>query len=93
MVSEVSEACFSQLKGRSHVGYPGSVVLEQLVLRRQNLSLLTQERRMRFWGAIVGGRGSKVVDEGSKSKSKESTHFTSKGFGMMSLMTMSRVPT
>ena len=41
----------------------------------------------------MGGRGSKVVDEGSKSKSKESTHFTSKGFGMMSLMTMSRVPT
>ena len=93
MVSKVSEACFSQLKGRSHVGYPGSVVSEQLVPRRQNLSLLTRERRMRLWGAIVGGRGSKVVDGGSKSKSEERTRFTSKVFEMMSLMTMSRVPT
>ena len=33
---------------------------------------------------IVGGRGSKVVNGGNKSKSEERTRFTSKGFGMMS---------
>ena len=41
----------------------------------------------------VGGQGSKVVNAGSESKSEERTRLTSKGFGMISLMTMPRVPT
>ena len=41
----------------------------------------------------VGGQGSKVVNGGSESKSEERTRLTSKGFGMISLMTMPRVPT
>ena len=46
----------------------------------------------------MGGRGSKVVNGGSKSKSKEGNYaartcLTSKEFGMMLLMTMPRVST
>ena len=46
----------------------------------------------------VWGWGSKVVNGGSKSKSKERNYaemtcLTSKEFGMMLLMTMPRVPT
>ena len=53
---------------------------------------------MRFWGAIVGGRGSKMVNGGHKSNSKEGNYMkmiclTSKEFEMILLMKISRIPT
>ena len=69
-----------------------------MVPSRQNLSLLIRERRVRFWGAIVGGRGSKMVNGGHKSNSEEGNYtertcLTSKEFVMMLLMKISRIPT
>ena len=98
MVFEASEACFSQLKGHSHVGYSESVESKEMVPSRQNLFLLIRERRVRFWGAIVGGQGSKMVNGGHKSNSEEGSYMkmiclTSKEFEMIVLMKISRIPT
>jgi len=54
---------------------PLASVLQQTAFINQNLTFLSQVRKMRFWGAIVGGRGSKtgkhvvkVISEELKSK-------------------------
>ena len=73
MVFEGSGACFSQLKGRSHVGYSEGALPKVIVPRRQNLSLLNWERKVRFWGAIVGGQGLKTINKENKGISKRGT--------------------
>jgi len=80
------------------VGYSEGVLPKVIVSRRQNLSLLTWERKVRFWGAIVGGQGSKTVNKENKGISKEGnfierTYLTNKKFGMLPLVKMLREPT
>ena len=55
MVSKASGACFSQLKGRSHVGYSESMELEAMVPSRQNLSLLIRVLRGYCGGTRIKG--------------------------------------
>ena len=80
------------------MGYFEGALPEVIVPIRQNLSLLTWEQKVRFWGAIVGGRRSKTVNKENKGISKEGnfierTYLTNKKFGMLPLVKMLRDPT